>query len=334
VQRGAKAKKKLKTQKRRFKRLVKELESESLLYLDEDIENYEDKETSLRFKCKHGHINYNSMSDILRKRNNGVSFCLQCSDIESMSRNIISRLQAHNNFRESRNDRIYLKNGWCIDVDKRNYTQGKRVLYCNAKTPHKIETDDYNLNYHLRQNSWECEACAFEEKDAMIKEVLGEEASYRGITNGSHRFHCAKEGHPDFTINTTKFKSLKKEDCCSVCYPRSNTQKRKDEILRRANALHKKYSKCDQEVYVFMEDKIEYGSRESIAYKCCHKEHLPFFVSYDNMREGKENWCAQCKGKKPRKNQIEKVKQLLCSEEITWQAREMVEYALESMGIV
>lgn len=92
--------------------------------------------------------------------------------------------------------------------------------------------------------------------------------------------------------------------------------------MEKATLLHKEYLGCEKPPQVIGSD-VVFKSTASIPYKCCHKEHLPFFVSYDNMR-GKELWCPEYKKRKPRKGQIEKVRELLQLDGLPNEIRQLI----------
>ena len=150
--------------KKEFSELVHWLESEEILTLDEGengIENFKDRENTMQFRCKNGHINSNSLLDIRRKKQNNISFCIECNNVTKVLNNQLEKLKKYDNFSHIKEGIIVLKNGWSILINKNS--DKNRTILCNGIKTHTIRCKDFNLNSYLKNNYWHCKECQIEE---------------------------------------------------------------------------------------------------------------------------------------------------------------------------
>lgn len=309
--------------KKEFELKAKSLKEDNGLVLDEPLDIFKDSETPMRFLCKRTHIVYLSLLEIRRKTLGNISFCPECASQERIVKKWVGDLEAHRNFEHITDKYIELKNRFKIMLDGPIAGSGPIIVVCNGENTHRLKTERYNFNRNVRENYWVCKECELESYSNFIQEVLSEKAKYIGTKSGKHYWNCGQgEGHEDFCATPSEIREKGKQTCCPTCFPRINAKKTSKQIMEKATLLHKEYSGCDKPPQVIGSD-VEFKSTASIPYKCCHEEHLPFFVSYDNMR-GKELWCPECKRRKPSKDQIEKVRKLLKLDELPDEIRKLI----------
>jgi len=301
-------KKNLYKYKKEFINCVAWLEKNNTLYLNESVDNFTDPSKKLEFKCHASHININSLLDIRCKRKNDVAFCIDCLQINKTIEHMINTLKKHNNFQEHTPEYISLKNGYKILTDGIGKNTKDTTILCNGINRHAIVVKNYTRNNYLRANTWSCPNCIDEEHQLLIKSILGKEAKYIGVKESKHYWNCGIDNHEDFKATPTKIANKKEAACCILCNPRSNTKISKERVLNMAASMHELFSKCEIPPMLLNPD-VAFKSTQRIPYKCCHTNHLPFFVSYDNMSR-KGYWCPECTNR-DRKNMLQDMKEIL-----------------------